>query len=229
MQGKFSILFLCTWNAGRSIFAEYFMKELGAAKFDAFSAGANPRGKVSPVTLKILKERYRLDASDARSKSWHEFQDKELDFIVSVSDQAEEVTQAFPGKPILANWPFPDPSQVQGSAEEIEHAYFQVASRIRYRLELFNNLSFDKLDRLRLELKMKEMRESSERLGQVLASQNENSALREDIRKLILLLERLRVLCSSIKRNSEAQENAYREVVTLLDEMRRRYNISPYD
>ena len=229
MQGKFSILFLCTWNAGRSIFAEYFMKDLGAARFDAYSAGVNRRGEVSPVTLKILKERYRIDASDARSKSWHEHQDKELDFIVSVSDQAEEVTQAFPGKPILANWPFPDPSQVHGSAEEIEHAYFQVASRIRYRLELFNNLSFDKLDRLRVELKMKEMRESSERLGQVLASQDENSLLREDIRKLILLLERLRVLCFSIQRNSEAQENAYREIATLLEEMRKRYNISPYD
>ena len=106
MQGKFSILFLCTWNASRSIFAEYFVKEFGAAKFDAFSAGVTPSGEVSPVTLKILKERYRIDASDARSKSWQEFQNKELDFIVSVSDQGEEITQAFPGKPILANWPF---------------------------------------------------------------------------------------------------------------------------
>jgi arsenate reductase (thioredoxin) len=113
MHGKFSILFLCTWNAGRSIFAECFMKEFGAAKFDAFSAGVNPRGEVWPVTLQILKERYRIDPSDARSKSWHEFQDKELDFIVSVSDQAEETTPAFPGKPILAHWPFPDASQVQ--------------------------------------------------------------------------------------------------------------------
>jgi arsenate reductase (thioredoxin) len=228
MQGKFSILFLCTWNASRSIFAEYFMKEFGAAKFDAYSAGVTPRGEVSPVTLKILKERYRLDASDARSKSWHEFQDKELNFIVSVSDLAEETAQAFPGRPILAHWPFPDPSEVQGSAEEIEDTYFQVASRIRYRLQLFNNLSFDKLDRLRLELKIKELGESSERLEQIRASQNENSALREDIRTLVMLLERLRVLCSSIQR-SQAQENAYREIATLLDEMRRRYIIPPYD
>jgi len=229
MQGKFLILVLCTWNASRSIFAEYFMKEFGAAKFDAFSAGVNPRGEVSPVTLQILKERYRIDASDARSKSWREFQDKELDFIVSLSDQAEETTQAFPGKPILAHWPFPDPSQVQGSAEEVEDAYFQVASRIRYRLQLFNNLSFDKLDRLRFELKIKELGESSERLEQIRASQNENSALREDIRTLVLILERLRVLCSSIQRNSQAQEHAYREIATLLDEMRRRYIIPPYD
>ena len=44
------------------------MKELGAAKFDAFSAGVNPKGTVSPVTLKILSENFRLNASDARSK-----------------------------------------------------------------------------------------------------------------------------------------------------------------
>ena len=104
-----------------------------------------------------------------------------------------------------------------------------MASRIRYRLQLFNNLSFDKLDRLRFELKIKELGESSERLEQIRASQNENSALREDIRTLVLLLERLRVLCSSIQRNSQAQEHAYREIATLLDEMRRRYIIPPYD
>jgi hypothetical protein len=38
---------------------------------------------------------------------------------------------------------------------------------------------------------MKELEESSERLEQIQASQNENSALREDIRTLVLLLERL--------------------------------------
>jgi len=141
------------------------MKELGAAKFDAFSAGVNPKGTVSPVTLKILSENFRLNASDARSKSWHEFENRELDFIVSVSEQAEETTHGFPGKPILANWPYPDPSLVTGTPTEIENAYFRVASRIRYRLQLFTNLSFEKLDRLRLELKMKELGESREQVA----------------------------------------------------------------
>ncbi len=157
---KFSILFLCTWNAGRSIFAEYFMKELGFARFDAFSAGVTPRGEVSPYTVKTLREKFKIDASEARSKSWHEFQEKPLDFIVSVSEQAEQTSRAFPGKPILAHWPFDDPSQVSGSELEVESAYFKVASRIRYRLQLFNNLSFAKLDRLRLELQMQQMASS---------------------------------------------------------------------
>jgi arsenate reductase (thioredoxin) len=154
---RFRILFLCTWNAGRSIFAEYLMRDLGSNRFDAFSAGVKPRGEVSPVTLKVLKEKFRIDASDARSKSWEEFKDSHLDFIVSVSEQAEETSHAFPDKPILAHWPYDDPSLVQGSSDEVESAYFRTASRIRYRLQLFNNLSFDKLDRLRIELQMKEL------------------------------------------------------------------------
>ena len=159
---KFKMLFLCTWNASRSIFAEYFMKDFGAGRFEAFSAGVTPKGQVSPITLKVLQDKFRIDASGARSKSWEEFKDEHLDFVVSLSEQAEQTSHAFPGQPILAHWPFDDPTQVQGTPEQVEAAYFRVASRIRYRLQLFNNLSFDQLDRLRIELKMKKLAESNQ-------------------------------------------------------------------
>src|SRR3984893_5606048 len=158
---KFKILFLCTWNASRSIFAEYFMKDIGSGRFEAFSAGVTPKGKVSPITLKVLQDKFRIDASGARSKSWEEFKDEHLDFIVSVSEQAEQTSHAFPGKPILAHWPYAYPTKVQGTAEQVEAAYFRVASRIRYRLQLFNKLSFDQLDSLRIEVKMKNLAESN--------------------------------------------------------------------
>jgi arsenate reductase (thioredoxin) len=157
---KFKILFLCTWNASRSIFAEYFMKDLGSRRFDAFSAGVTPKGQVSPVTLRVLQDKFRIDPAGARSKSWEEFKDEHLDFIVSVSEQAEETSHAFPAQPVLAHWPYDDPTKVQGTPEEVEAAFFRVASRIRYRLQLFNNLSFDQLDRLRIELTMKKLAES---------------------------------------------------------------------
>jgi arsenate reductase len=140
------------------------MRELGSSRFDAFSAGVKPKGEVSPITLGILKDKFRIDASDARSKSWEEFKDSQLDFIVSVSEQAQETSHAFPGKPILAHWPYEDPTLVRGTPEEVESAYFRTASRIRYRLQLFNNLSFDQLDRLRIELKMKELGQSKDGL-----------------------------------------------------------------
>jgi arsenate reductase (thioredoxin) len=82
---------------------------------------------------------------------------------VSVSEQAEQTSHAFPGRPILAHWPYEDPTKFQGTPEQVEAAYFRVASRIRYRLQLFNNLSFDQLDRLRIEVKMKELAESDQK------------------------------------------------------------------
>jgi arsenate reductase len=79
--------------------------------------------------------------------------------VVSVSEKAEQTSHAFPGQPILAHWLYDDPSEVQGTLEQVEAAYFRVASRIRYRLQLFNNLSFDQLDRLRMEVQMKKIAE----------------------------------------------------------------------
>ena len=131
-----------------------------SAHFEAFSAGVTPKGQVSPITLKVLQDKFQIDASGARSKSWEEFKDEHLDFIVSVSEQAEQTSHAFPDQPILAHWPYDDPTKVQGTSEQVEAAYFRAASRIRYRLQLFSNLSFEQLDRLRLEVKMKELAKS---------------------------------------------------------------------
>src|SRR5271166_776400 len=65
---KFKILFLCTWNAGRSIFAEYFIKDIGVGRFEAFSAGVTPKGQVSPITLKVLQDKFRIDACPNKPK-----------------------------------------------------------------------------------------------------------------------------------------------------------------
>ena len=139
------------------------MKDIGSGRFEVFSAGVTPKGQVSPITLKVLRDKFRIDAPGVRSKSWEDFKDEHLDFIVSVSEQAEETSHAFPDQPILAHWPYEDPTKVQGTPEQVEATYFRVASRIRYRLQLFNNLSFDQLDRLRIEVKMKELAQSDQK------------------------------------------------------------------
>ena len=133
------------------------MKDIGSDRFEAFSAGVTPKGQVSPITLKVLRTKFQIAASGARSKSWEEFKDEHLDFIVSLSEQSEQTSHAFPDRPMLAHWPFDDPTKVQGTPEQVEAAFFRVASSIRYRLQLFNNLSFQQLDRLRIEVKMKEL------------------------------------------------------------------------
>jgi len=57
------------------------------------------------------------------------------------------------------------PPKSRETPRQVEAAYFRVASRIRYRLQLFDNLSFDQLDRLRIETKMKKLAEPDKLIG----------------------------------------------------------------
>jgi arsenate reductase len=147
---KFKVLFLCTGNSARSILAEYFLRRIDPVHFEAFSAGANPRGRVSPYVLEILKDAYHIDASDARSKSWEEFRDVTFDFVVTVCDRARESCPIWPGQPIVAHWGSEDPDAVEGD-EAKRQAVKRVAVEIHRRLGLFTALPIASLDRLRLE------------------------------------------------------------------------------
>lgn len=149
---KFNLLFLCTGNSARSVLGEYLLKRIAPNRFNAYSAGAQPKGQVHPMTLKVLKEFYKIDASDARSKSWEEFKDGNpvFDFVITVCDHAKESCPVWPGQPIIAHWGSPDPAGFSGSEEETFRVFKNVAIQIQRRIELFTSLPLEKLDRLRL-------------------------------------------------------------------------------
>jgi arsenate reductase len=148
---RFKILFLCTGNSARSILAEYVLRRLDPVHFEAFSAGANPKGRVNPHVLEILREGYQIDASGARSKSWEEFCGVQFDFVVTVCDRARESCPVWPGQPIVAHWGSEDPDAVEGGEDEKRQAVKRVAVEIYRRLGLFTSLPIASLDRLRLE------------------------------------------------------------------------------
>ncbi|MEM9398883.1 MAG: arsenate reductase ArsC [Verrucomicrobiota bacterium] len=150
-DNKFKMLFLCTGNSARSVMAEYLANRVGEGKIQAYSAGADPKGEVHPMTLKILKDFHKIDASDARSKSWDEFKGIDLDFVITVCDNAKESCPIWPGQPIVAHWGSPDPAAAEGDEEQVFQIFKDISLQIRRRIELFACLPFDKLDRFRLE------------------------------------------------------------------------------
>ncbi|HEX3186384.1 MAG TPA: arsenate reductase ArsC [Pyrinomonadaceae bacterium] len=147
---RYKFLFLCTGNSARSIFGEYLLRRLGGSRFEVFSAGSFPTGKVNPLAIQVLKDVYDIDASQARSKSWEEFKNVEFDFVVTVCDNARETCPLWPGQPIVAHWGSPDPAAVEGSAAEKYRAFEEVALEINRRLQLFTSLPLDKMDRLKI-------------------------------------------------------------------------------
>jgi len=154
MTGKTSpyrVLFLCTGNSARSVFAEHFLRRLGEGRFEVHSAGANPSGVVNPLTLKVLRERFRIDASEARSKSWEEFKGTQFDFVITVCDNARETCPVWPGQPIVAHWGVDDPAAFDGNTAVKERFFYNVAMRLYRRVQLLVSLPIEKLSRLKLE------------------------------------------------------------------------------
>ena len=156
-KDRFRLLFLCTGNSARSILAEFLLRKIASEKFEAVSAGSNPKPAPHPLALETLGEHYGIDTTGARSKSWSEFEGEEFDFVITLCDNAKETCPIWPGQPVIAHWPSPDPAEQEGTAEEQRKFFWLVARQIQRRLELFTSLPFDKLDALRLESATREI------------------------------------------------------------------------
>lgn len=149
-QHPYKVLILCTGNSARSIIAEYLLRQKGKGRFEAYSAGAKPSGTVNPFALWVLKDKYDIDASGARSKSWDEYRDVKFDFVITVCDHAKETCPVWPGHPVLAHWGSPDPAAFEGPEKEKRWLFVQVASQIARRIELFCALPDSQLQMLQV-------------------------------------------------------------------------------
>jgi arsenate reductase (thioredoxin) len=142
------VLFLCSGNSARSIFAECLMNKIGASRFEAHSAGSEPTGKVNPFALRVLKEFYSIDPSVARSKSWDEFKNQRFDFVITVCDKAKQTCPVFPGQPPVAHWDIPDPALATGTDHNKLRVFRDVAQQIQRRIELLCSFPIEKLGHL---------------------------------------------------------------------------------
>lgn len=156
----YNVLFICTHNSARSIMAEGLLNSLGRGRFQAYSAGSQPAGQVSPFALQTL-ERLRMPTAGYRSKDWAEFSQPgapAMDFVLTVCDKAAgEVCPVWPGQPMTAHWGVPDPATVQGSAEVQAKAFWETATILKRRIDLMLALPLASLDRLAIQHEVRDI------------------------------------------------------------------------
>lgn len=153
-DAAYSVLFICSGNSARSIFAEALLRDLGGGKFSAFSAGTRPGTQLNPFTLEVLK-RNGHETSGMRSKHLSEFQAPgapQMDFVFTVCDTAAaEECPPWPGQPLTGHWGLPDPVKAAGTDAEKALVFAQTYGALRRRIAAFVELPFATLDRIALQ------------------------------------------------------------------------------
>jgi arsenate reductase len=162
---KYNVLFICTGNSARSIFAESILRDLAGDRFVAYSAGTKPRSELNPFALEVLEQKGH-DVSVLRSKNISEFQGADapdFDFVFTVCNQAaNEECPSWSGQPISAHWGLPDPVKVEGSDAEKSLAFHQTYGALRNRMTGFTALPITSLDRISLQKAVDEIGQSNE-------------------------------------------------------------------
>jgi arsenate reductase len=136
MQKK-RVLVLCTGNSARSQMAEGLLRHEGGDRFEVFSAGTKP-SHVRPEAIASMNE-IGLDISGHRSKSVDEFVGQDLEFVITVCNNAKETCPIFPGAAKRLHWAFDDPAAVEGPENVRLAAFRKIRDQIHARILVFLN------------------------------------------------------------------------------------------
>jgi arsenate reductase len=150
----YNVLFVCTGNSARSIIAETLLNSMGKGRFQAYSAGSHPGGRINPYVAEYLGS-VSLSTSGARSKSWDEFARPDapkMDLVITVCDQAAgESCPVWPGMPAKAHWSAPDPAAHMDQPDKVREVTRDVFHLMQRRVSLLVSLPMATLDRMSLQ------------------------------------------------------------------------------
>jgi arsenate reductase len=134
MTSRIKILFLCTGNSCRSQMAEGWTRHLHGERFEPYSAGTRP-GRIDPRAVAVMQEA-GVDISAHRAKHASEVMKLDLDWVVTVCDQANESCPVFPGDVRRMHVGFDDPPRLAVEATSEVQA-FDFYRRVRDEIRAF--------------------------------------------------------------------------------------------
>jgi arsenate reductase len=120
---------------------------MAKGRFQAFSAGSRPVGRINPNALATLA-RHGLPTAGYRSKSWEDLGDTPIDIMISVCDSAAgEECPAYLGSAVRGHWGLPDPAHVEGTPAEVEAAFEATYAALEKRINRLLALPVESMTR----------------------------------------------------------------------------------
>ena len=119
MESRPRVLAICIHNSARSQMTEEYLRQAAGDRLEVTSAGIEP-GELNPVVVELLRE----DGIDIEGKKTQSVFDlhkrgERYDYVIAVCDkEAAERCPIFPAEKQRLHWPFPDPSQAEGTMRQ---------------------------------------------------------------------------------------------------------------
>jgi arsenate reductase len=108
-------------------------------RLDVHSAGTEPAKQVNPTAVVVMKES-GIDISVQKPKSVDLYLNTQWDFVITVCDNANETCPVFTGKVRQRlHFGFEDPSEFEGTDEQILNEFRRIRDNIKIRFFKFYN------------------------------------------------------------------------------------------
>jgi arsenate reductase len=115
--------------------AEAFLRKHGGGRYDAYSAGTEPRG-IHPFTERVMGE-VGVSLRGQYSKHVKEYMGKmNFAYVITTCDEAEKSCPAiFPGTGQILHWSFEDPAAFAESDDRKLAKFREVRDRIEQQIK----------------------------------------------------------------------------------------------
>ncbi|MGH3874138.1 MAG: arsenate reductase ArsC [Pseudonocardiaceae bacterium] len=124
-DGKPTVLFLCTHNAGRSQMAMGFFQHLAGEQAVAWSGGSEPASSINPAAVEAMRER-GIDISQEFPKPWTDEIVQAADVVITMG--CGDTCPVFPGRR-YENWVLDDPAGLE--VDSVKPIRDEIERRVR--------------------------------------------------------------------------------------------------
>lgn len=161
---RYTVLFVGTSNAARSIMAEAILNRDAARRWRAFSAGLAPADEASGLALRVLA-RLGHAVEGLHPKPLQTFAGQDapaVDLVVTLSEEAAALPLVdLPGRPPRSDWPLPAPLAVVGTEAELATFHSGLHDLLHRRIAALAALPVHALDRMTLQRRLDEIARES--------------------------------------------------------------------